>query len=96
MCQPASFDMEVYNRRNEEFTVQKIKTCKLVKRHCQQESRRCQRISKILHFFPNSKYQTRVDVGECIGGCDGDGELHNRNNTSDILAIQDVWLRQAS
>ena len=68
MCTPRAFTMELHNDRDGPISIPVIRSCSATRYHCTPS---CKRIPKINYYFPNSKFQSRVDVGYCTGGCDG-------------------------
>ena len=68
-CIPRSHQMVIVSEREGPREVPVIKGCYPTMHHCLPT---CVRRPNNIYFFPDSKYQTKVDIGKCVGGCNGE------------------------
>lgn len=65
-CEPRSYEVRKLSNRSGPFSVQVVRSCHANRHHCYEG---CTRKPSYIYFFPNSKYQARIDIGKCIGIC---------------------------
>lgn len=68
-CTVRANELWTYTNRDGIFSVPVVKSCYPTWHHCLAD---CVRKPNILYMFPQSKYQTRVDLGKCTGNCTGE------------------------
>ena len=61
--------MVIVSERDGAKAVPVVKGCYPTMHHCLPN---CERRPNNIYFFPDSKYQTKVDIGKCVGGCNGE------------------------
>ena len=88
-CVPEAHDMRQFNDRSGPFTIPIIRNC-VMRKPVTLES--CTRVSRIVYYYPNSEYEKRVNLGECAGPCNSEGnalDIYIRYMTShrDYLII---------
>ena len=67
-CEARSTEIQSFSNRFGPFTVETVKFCHLNRHRC---STVCERKPRYTYYFPGSKYQSRIDVGKCVGNCNG-------------------------
>ena len=68
-CIPRAHRMQIVSTRDGPMDVPVIRGCYPTMHHCLSS---CERRPNNVYFFPDSKYQTKVDIGKCVGSCNGE------------------------
>nr|XP_039266162.1 uncharacterized protein LOC120341668 [Styela clava] len=63
-CSPSMMRVEAMTTNNGPQFIDVIESCE-----CREVVKSCERVPKVKKFFPGTKFEANVDVGQCLGGC---------------------------
>lgn len=76
-CIARSRELRNFVGRAGPFTVPVIKSCYPTKHHCLTG---CVMKPNIVYAFPDSAFQKRIDLGKCVGSCNGELCIYMHNS----------------